>query len=401
MMRNFLQLIIGLLLFFCTFEAEAQRRAKYELGSKSKQVVGELAQAEKKEIYRVDFILPIYAQLLPDSLTVLKEFPQEGLIGLHFYEGILLAIDSLEKSQRMYYDYYVHDIGSTPANELIRSGVLDSTDVIVGMVQGNDIPELAQLAKDKGITFYSALSAADQGISGNLYFVMLQPTLRSHIQHLIKYLEYNKAYLNTVQIYHQDNKRDKSKTLVEELFKSKIKSIQINNNYDFKNLKYYLDKGKTTVVFVSELNPERATEMLRQLNALAEEYPMDIIGMPTWKGLPILTSGELNEKISVYLSYPYRYDEEIEKRQEMRKKYAVFNRGIPNEMVYRGYETTLWVAQVLEQLGTPSHHLAQNIASYSTEYNVEKIEDDGKLLYFENTNTYIYKYHNGTLSLIE
>lgn len=397
---------ITLAAFFCAMspiDLQAQRRAKYELENKQHVSATEakLEAPEKKEIYRIDFILPLATDQLPDSVQVLKEFPQQGLLGLHFYEGILLAIDSLEKSGKMYYDIYVHDLSSSSIEQILSEGQLDSTDVIVGALQGNDVRDVAEFSKKHGISFFSAISPSDQGITENAYFVMLQPSLRSHLHHSIRFVEYNKSYLNTLVLYSPETRREKARTIIEDQIKAKYKSVQISSNSDYKNLRYYLDKGKKNVVYTTELDPEKAAEILRSLNEYAEEYPMEVIGLPTWKGMPILTSGEIHNNISVYISYPFRYDEEIEKRQEMRNKYAMFKRGIPNEMIYRGFETTLWIADALERNGTPSHNNLAEVPTFSTEYRIEKIEQKGKLAYYENTNTYIYKYHKGTLSVVE
>lgn len=399
-MKIYISILVTLVVALSAIESQGQRRIKYELGRKS-EATFQLDTAVKKEIYRIDFLLPLATDMLPDSVEVLEDFPREGLLGLHFYEGILLAIDSLERSGKMYYDIYVHDLSLRSVEQILADEDLDSTDVILGALPSKDLGPVAEFAKEHEISFYSVISPSDQGITENPYFVMLQPSLRSHLHHSIRFVEFNKAYLNTVVLYTPETRREKTRSLIEEKVKGKFKSIQISQASDYRNLRYYLESGRKNLVYTTELDPAKAEEMLRSLNEYAEVYPMEIIGLPTWKGMSILTSGELHSNISVYLSYPFRYDEEIEKRQEMRHRYSIFKRGIPNEMIYRGFETTLWIAESLEQNGTPSHNQHEDVPTYSTEYRIERIEQNGKPQYFENTNTYIYKYHKGTLSVVE
>lgn len=385
------------------FKDYGQRRAKYELKSdKDSTPPVNLKPTVKKEIYRIDFLLPLYLDNLPHQQQVIRNIPAGSLTGINFYEGILLAIDSLEKAEGMYYDIYVHDIATTPVKDLISNGVMDSTDVIVGAIYSNDIPPVAQFAKTRGITFISALSPADAEIRNNPFFILVQPTLETHLKKMIHFIEYNKSYLNTLLLYGGNSSEEKPfKTLKGLLDRQHQTFKYADNKITAEHIKYYLQKDKKNLIYTCIVDPGEAEQLLKQLAPLAEEYPMEIVGYPSWKGLPVLTDGSLSENISVYISYPFRFDEEVDKRLYLSNQYEQFKRGIPSELVYRGFETTLWIADALKNYGTIFNNDLTEMNAFSTQYKISWKADPDLGYYYENNNLYIYRYYNGSLYIVE
>ena len=400
--------LIGLIsLQFIFYTGSSQRRGKYEMKNQTKAESRSTPQlglpaTEKKEIYRIDYLLSINLDNLPEKQQVVKNFSNNSVIGLNFYEGILLAIDSLEKRENMYYDIFVHDIGNNSLDELLQSGRLDSTDLIIGLVQPSEIAQVAKFAKSRKVNFISALSPFDGEVKDNPFMIIPQATINTHLGNIVKYADYNKSYMNTLVLY-RDNQSDESAyRIIKNQVNKKSRELRIvGEKLDIDQVKQYLVKGQKNLIYTTFLSPQLAQNLLTQLNGIANDYEFEIIGMPTWKGLPILTDETLNKSISVYLSYPFRYDEEVDKRLYMRNRYSRFNRGIPSELVFRGFETTLWAADNLLQHGTIFNEHIGNSEAFSNIYKVNFKTVGNTPLYFENQNVYIYKYNDGTLSIIE
>lgn len=395
------------LFIICAFShaAFAQRRPKYQLEtiSNKSSIENSLPESIKKEIYRIDFLLPLYVDSLPSQLQVLKTIPTASQTGVNIYEGILMAIDSLEKAGILYCDIYVHDIGNTPVQTWIDKGLLDSTDIIVGALYSADIPIVANFAQERKINFLSMLSPSDGDIKGNPYFIISQPPLDVNLKRMVAYAEFNKSYLNTVLISGNTKHDEEPLHYIKENVNRIVPNFALSSyeNINLDKLKNLLDDKQKNLIYTTALSPQDATLLLEALSKLDEKYQLEVIGFPTWKGLPILTSGKLKSNITVYLSYPYRFDEEVEKRLRFRNQYEKFKRGLPTELVYRGYEITLWISDLLNQYGTVfNSHLAHHPA-FCTDYKIELKKEEKQEYYYENTQLYFYKYNESVLKIIE
>ncbi len=395
------------LFIICAFSTStfAQRKPKYQLETISNKPSLEttLPESSKKEIYRIDFLLPLYVDSLPNQLQVLKNIPTTSQTGVNIYEGILMAIDSLEKAGIMYYDIYVHDIGNTPVQTWIDKGVLDSTDIIVGALYSADIPLVANFAKERKINFVSMLSPSDGDIRENPYFIISQPPLNVHLKRMVSYAEFNKSYLNSVLISGHSKHDEEPLHYIKENVNRIVPNFALSSYEDINldKLKNLLDNKQKNLIYTTALSPQDATILLDALSKLDEKYQLEIIGFPTWKGLPILTSGKLKSNITVYLSSPFRFDEEVEKRLRFRNQYEKFKRGLPTELVYRGYEITLWIADLLNQYGTVFNSQLAHHPAFCTDYKIEFKKEDKQDFYYENTQLYFYKYNESVLNIIE
>jgi hypothetical protein len=70
-----------------------------------------------------------------------------------------------------------------------------------------------------------------------------------------------------------------------------------------------------------------------------------------------------------------------------------------SEIVYKGFEATYLVANLLQQFGTPfNQKFNENGFTFITPYRLMPVIDDFKLKYFENKFLYIVKYKNGLMT---
>src|SRR5699024_8190668 len=110
-----------------------------------------------------------------------KKLPSATVDGLNFYEGALMAMDSL-REQGVPIRLHVYDSRSKkePLNGLLRKDNLDSADLIIGAVKGDDYKDIAAFAKEKDINFVSATYPNDGGVQNNPNLIIVNSTLRIH-----------------------------------------------------------------------------------------------------------------------------------------------------------------------------------------------------------------------------
>lgn len=368
-----------------------------------KRIEPEYPSSEIKEQYRIDVLLPLYLNnLVQNGKALHKRLPDYAQPSINFYEGISIAAEAL-KSKKGKLDLYIHDI-TDPAkgiDQLLSDHKLGESDLIVGFLQSPDIPAVADYAKKKQINFISALSPADAGVKDNPYFVLIQPTLTTHINQLIKVAN-NKFAKNPKYIFKNSSvsgEKDAYLQLREALDNDPDLTIVDCSQYTMKvdSLAKLFDSSKVNVVFVSVLEIARAEEILKTLSQLPNQYRFEIFGMPSWKSLRGLTHSGSFAELSIYYTSPFYYDTSTGTGKYVYGLYKNTYGSTPSEMVYRGYETIYWYSNLLEKYGPVFNESFSDVSSAPfTRYEIEPSWSPANdFLYLENKKLYVFHYQNG------
>lgn len=376
--------------------------AKKEEPKLKKKTAPEYPESVKKEVYRVDVLLPLQLNnLVQQGKPLYKKAPDHIMPYINFYEGLTVAAQALQ-GRNLKMELYVHDITDPSANlnQLIAGKKLDSTDLIIGLLQSNDIPAAAGFAARKKINFVSALSPADAGIKNNPYFILLQPTLQTHINQLISFAE-KKYAKNPKYILHSNNtsgEKEAYAQLREALIDEKKLNIIDCSRFQLRvdTLIKLFDSNQVNVVFISVLDINSAEQILQTLAAMPAGYRFEIFGMPSWKSLRGLSSGSYMT-LSIHYTTPFYYDPTTGSGRYVSTEYANVYGGTPNEMVYRGYESLYWFGHLLERYGPVFNPDIKDVsAAPFTRYEILPAwSKENDFLYLENNKLYILHYQNG------
>ena len=119
-----------------------------------------------------------------------KNFPKFINPGLEFYEGVQLALDSLQK-EKVPLEIFIYDTRSTrvPVSEQLKNPELDSAEMIIAYCSGQELGVFAYAAALKKIPFINVNLPIDGGVTNNAYFVMLNSSLKTHIESLYKFAQ--------------------------------------------------------------------------------------------------------------------------------------------------------------------------------------------------------------------
>jgi hypothetical protein len=226
----------------------------------------------KKERYKVAIITPMFL----DSVALepaLTKIPKFMMPGLDFYKGIQIAADTL-KQLGFKLDIYVHDSRSDSlnVNELIRSGTLDSMDLIIGNASVFDLKLLAEFGLEKEINFISAVSPADAGQEANPYFTILQPRLVSHIEKLhksisAKYPEDNVVFIHRNSVAERNALMYFKNDIVHPL-PARFKEMELKTDeIDIRQLLNVIDSMHGTTIMLGIIDPAVALNLMPRLRA--------------------------------------------------------------------------------------------------------------------------------------
>jgi len=358
--------------------------------------------SEKKEIYRIDILLPIHLDLLPHTIQHVKSWPQSALAGMNFYEGVLMAVDSLEKNEDIYYDIYIHDIASIDLDSLLKTEDLKSSDVVIAGVQSQQLEVVSQFALDNKINTFSVFSPAEGSVRNNPFFFLFQPTLSTHLSHAIDYAETQFGRYPTTVLYRETSGDEIAFTMLKSSLRRRYKEYKIHEDaINIEELKSKLVKKERNLIYTTFISPESAQNILTQLAELPAEYEILVIGLPSWKSLNILTNNTLPEHITVILPYAFQYDTDESLKLFVHNQYNKYQRGFPTEFTFRGYESVLWIAQQLQENGIYFNQNTDIKHTVSTDFHYKLSMDNGQMKFFENKNIYLFKYNSGKFDIIK
>lgn len=357
-----------------------------------------------KPRYRIDILLPLsldkYDAAGPKSSP--KRTPEAMLPYIQFYEGVAMASEVL-RGQDHHLDIYVHDMSEANGDleaYLLNKGAKNS-DLIIGAAQSPEIPSIARFANKHKTNFLSVLSPSDAGIIGNPYFILVQPTLSTHIEALLAFAQ--KKFRNKQKhiIYNSSvsGEKDAYEKLKRALKKEKDVKIVESMIFDAdqRTLCEHFSPTDINVLFIGVLDLAEAEKILNTLAAMPKNYRFEIFGMPSWKSLKGFTQSSPYMGLSVYYTSPFFYDPTTGTGQylniQCKEKYG----SAPSEMTYRGYETLYWMATLLKKYG---HVFNTNLKDISaapfTCYEILPVwNEDNDFLYLENQKLYLFHFQNG------
>ena len=360
-----------------------------------------------KERYRVDVLLPLgLKQQVVSGQRVNKKLPGATVAAVNFYEGIRVAANQLA-GEGLKVDFAIHDIDAQgmALRKLVRDSAFRQSDLILGFLSSDLLPEAARIARQEHINFVSAFSPSDADISDNPYFIMLQPTLSSHIQALVNFAE--KRYSTGGQeifLYGQANGVQKeARAAFDEAFGNR--SVQRLTLDDFQKqpdiLRTYLNPDRENIIYVNVLTNAEAKSILSKIAVFAPAYKIAVVGMPTWKYIAGISQPKGFPGMDIYYSNPYYYDLTTAKGKAVAGLYRSKFGGHPSEMVFRGYESAYWLVHLLHDYGTIfNEHISDTRFAPFTGYRVSESGAKGhKIGYWENKTLYIFHYLNGNFNV--
>jgi len=358
-----------------------------------------------KEVKRSTYNVAIFAPLYLDSVFATsndipgRTMPRYVLPGLEFYEGAQLALDTLQ-TQGYNLRVTVYDSkGKQSISSLIRSKVLDATDLIIGSVTNPDLKELSDFSRDKQINFVSATYPNDGGVTDNPFLFISNSTLKTHTEALQQYVQETFANKNIVLLrrntafearMYADFKAAYDK--MDYAKKSRIREFVWNDATTADELSKVLLTDRTNILVVTALDENGAKTLLRKLSGITATYPMQVYGMPTWD---IFRFKEPEFKgMNIYYSSPYYNDKNDYYTRYVTDYFRRTYRARPSDMAIKGFDMTYYFVKLLRDKGVYFNAYANDEPKIISRYNFQPVyvrEGESAPSYFENKNIYIYQ----------
>jgi ABC-type branched-subunit amino acid transport system substrate-binding protein len=369
------------------------------------------AQVELPYRHKIALFTPLYLDSAFDAgggYRYDKTFPKYIIPGLEFYQGAQAALDSLNKAGAPL-EVFVYDSRSrrTPMARTLASPELNDVELIIGHASSSEVRLLADAARKRKVPFISATFPNDAGITDNPYYVILNSTLRTHVEGVYRYVQKYHSGDNIILFRKSGAQENQIRDNLQEFSKTggvsapQIKVVDIGTSFNSSQLLMYLDSTRKNVVLTGSLDAAFGRHLAEQLATAGEFYPITLIGMPTWEDLSF--SKSTYKSIEIVYSTPFYYNHTSSFLGELTKDFTARAGGKPTDMYYRGYETMLRFALLLlDTKKDVASNLTRKGNYIFTQFDIQPVfldKNNMTLDYFENKKLYYVRYVNGVKTI--
>jgi hypothetical protein len=326
----------------------------------------------------------------PDYILGNSNLPKTMLPGLDFYNGVLMAIDSLKKTNTSL-DIRIIDAkqkNNSLATLLTDTSIQKTALIISAVTNRADTKLIADVALAHQTPMVSAVFPNDAGVTNNPFFTILNPTLKTQCEAISNYLQNNFAKNTILYCKKKGPTEDYIQSIIVDSKSKTAKSflnIEVQDSIVFSDLAPYLDSTKQNILLCGSLKESFGTALVKILNE-NPAYKSTVIGMPTWDGDKSLNT----PNVEIIYASPYYFNGNEKLLKQLTAAYKAKSLGRPSDQFFKGYETMLYFTTSLLSKTSP----AFNTFKITPVYNAD---NKSQVDYQENKNLYFFRKQNGQI----
>jgi len=376
-----------------------------------------IKKSRNNKTVKIALLLPFYAEenlyfenILNDSIK--KTHPYRKLRGttfVRFYQGLLLALDSLKESDYniTLFTYDTHS-DTNIVKQIIKEFDIVKPNIIIGPVNEDNINKVSEYSEANKTALILPFKSANGNIN-NPYSVYILPDLETEINSLADYVsKYHDK--NIILIHDMDSSNVKNITKFREVlfsnFKYKstyeealYKEIRVTDTMKY-NIAHTFRHDIENIVIVISNKEAYVSNIIGLLNVQHQDYQIKVIGLPSWHTFHNLSTEKLHE-LNTVLYTPFYIDYNNPRTQSFVRrcrKTLGYEPHVPIRSnknisyVYLGYETTLMFVKAHSDYGDGLSNCMCNVKEKlpQSNYSFKKIPGNG----FTNTSLSFIEYSN-------
>lgn len=362
---------------------------------------------------RIAVFAPLYLDSAYNELNEYRYgknvFPKFINPGLEFYEGVQMALDSLSR-EGINLEVFVFDTRSATQSleQQLSSPQMEDIDLVIAHCSSNEVRAFSEFGYRKQVPVINTTIPNDAGTQSNPFFVLLNPTLKTQVEGIYRYIQKYYSLQPVVVFRKKGATEDHIRSVLDEFSKTsmgspiKLKYVDLIDSFTVSQLRAHLDSTRQNVCLVASLDINFGRRIGTQLAGISKSYRSTIIGMPTWESIREFTRPEFKGPEFIY-SNPF-YNAKTDRVSQLLTTY--FNNTMyarPSDMVFRGYEVTWKYARLLIEYGKDiASNLGNKQFSVFTDFDIQPVLSKGtmNLQYFENKRLYFIKWQDGLIRTV-
>ncbi|MBE6335123.1 MAG: LysM peptidoglycan-binding domain-containing protein [Lentimicrobiaceae bacterium] len=410
---------------------------------------------DSDRLYRMALMMPLYLENV-DEKFLNEDVSNKLLLNksfsyLHFYEGFMIAVDSMLNKYDLKLELKVYDIDqdTTKLSQALNDSWLTTVDVIVGPFHLKPFEKVLNFASEHDILIVNPMTNREDLLIHKKNMVKVKPSYSFQMPRLEELIKEN-YYDNNIFILAMDNSNMEYVKMIEEIALRSVQEYSLvpnkiiknvitkqyeawtreeiefadsvfysdNMNFDLNYFKLFPDDSTKlrNHVFVYDYSVDSlhgvnkmastfrnnlvivygdsrvfATEMVNKVNTLTAKFPINMIALPDWSKYDRLFNENLMNMSTVYFDEEYTDYNSYSVGKficKFRDQYGTE----PGDMAFHGFNIGWYFLNALMNYGD---NLEDAITTYrlqllNTKYNFDrKSPNDGA----ENTYWNVYRYN--------
>ena len=294
---------------------------------------------------------PVFVDTLVEKMPVQISARSEQFIS--FYEGVLLAVDSL-KNQGYKVNLKVFDTERSAEKMYTMVDEIDRfhPDLIIGPVYGSVYKALMDDLTNKNIPVIYPLSSRSEEFGVYPDFIQVNPSMKALTVAMSDWMREEAEEANLVCLNLTGNEVSHSDLEDIRLFKEYMHRIGSMNFYDWNTsavpldgLRLQLLPDRENIIILPTTKEAEVSKILPVLSALTDGYRITVVGFPEWQAFTSVdheTYFKLNTKIFTY-SY---VDNTTEPAKRFALKYRKYFYTEPNNLAYKAFDMSLYFIEL-------------------------------------------------------
>lgn len=321
---------------------------------------------------KVAVLLPLYVRENMDAnralLVVDTMNPEKNVSGrivhkseqfVYFYEGLLLAVDSLKAAgYKVNMRVFDTEKNSIKMYEITEELNRFNPDLIIGPVYGSEFRIVAENLANKTIPMVYPLSSRSEDFSKYPNFLQVNVSSPSLIEKMTDWISEQRGTANIISIIGEEEETQRmAETTEKKLFAQRLQEIPEISFYRWnfqedhmEALKLILQEDKENLIVLPTSREADVSKVLPVLSALTDLYKITVVGFPDWQNFISVdheTFYKLNVKIFTY-NFVSSYEEKTKCFSDLFRKYF---HADPTGLAYKAYDIGLYFIPLAAKYG--------------------------------------------------
>ncbi|MFP4365879.1 MAG: LysM peptidoglycan-binding domain-containing protein [Bacteroidales bacterium] len=298
-------------------------------------------------------------ELYPDKVWSLDELYQGTVPFLEFYQGALMAVDSLVEAG-LSVNFNVYDTQRNPekVREIMQRSEFRDSDLIIGPVYPHNMRLVADWAHQNRVNIVSPLTSRTDLVTGNPYLFQVTPSTSVELEQASLFIS-NFPSSNFVLMHKNDPfEQDMVNAFKNNIFRNYSYSSGFDNLV-FKevlftdvnvNIEQSLVRGKKNAVIIPSTDQAFVSDVLMRLNILSRLYDITIFGLNDWQRFANLDVEYLHN-MELHFASPFYVDYEDENVKTFLGKFRNKYMTEPSHYGFQGYDIMFYFLQAMKNYG--------------------------------------------------
>jgi len=318
----------------------------------------------RKERYKVAFLLPFSADhndsiMGQAGVNEVPRYYEPTRIAIQFYNGALLAIDSLQRLG-LNADISVMDVGDNASTwgPVLKDPALLENDLCIGPFHRSAIEALTRARVKAHIV--CPVPQSSKVILGQPLVSKITPTRTDMILQTARYVAHAHAQDNIILVRPSIATEAELQNQMERALNNALAKqtgfhrdsvvVARPGAKDMTSLTVKLDATKLNVVVLPSEDVEFVTRLVVKLKPLADKYRLLLVGMENWTRIESIAAQDLDLLGYTFAATAFT-DRNDPKVQAFAKRFRETYSAEPDEYAYLGFDVTFYFLKALMTQG--------------------------------------------------